>query len=352
MSEDTSAEARGFAAPEVNLQARAPQVGTNKRALVTGAGGAIGGHLVLRLLNEGYSVRAVDIKPIEDWWQVHDSDNRCMDVRSTSESMLACTGVDEVYNLACNMGGIGFIEGHRADCALSVQIGISMLSAAVASSVPKFFYSSSACVYPTFLQTNASGVALKESDAWPAMPEAGYGEEKLFTEKLAKYISEDYGLDVRIARFHNVYGPHGAWTGGREKAPAAICRKVAEAKLSGEHSLEVWGDGTQSRSFMYVDDCIEGMLRLMASDHAEPLNLGSEELVSINRLVTIVSGIAGVDDMTIHHDLEAPQGVRGRNSDNTLIREVLSWEPEISLQDGLEKTYAWIEQRVSESARP
>lgn len=315
------------------------------RALVAGAGGFIGGHLVARLLADGHQVRAVDVKPMHEWWQAHpDAEIRCGwfgDMRRRASARSAVRMVDVVYDLAADMGGMGYIESHRADCALSVQIATELLTAARDADVTRFFFSSSACVYAADRQSSPDVTALREQDAWPAQPEAGYGEEKLFTEQLCRYVMEDWGLQTRVARFHNVYGPHGTWRGGREKAPAAICRKVAEAKLSGRHTIDVWGDGEQTRSFMYVDDCVEGVRRIMDSDIRDPINLGSSELVTINQLVELAETIAGVH-LTRTHDLTAPQGVRGRNSDNTRILAELGWEPSMPLVDGLERTYRWI----------
>jgi nucleoside-diphosphate-sugar epimerase len=246
-----------------------------------------------------------------------------------------------VYNFAADMGGMGFIETHKAECMLSVLINTNLLTSALDVGVERYFYASSACVYKADAQQQTDVTALREADAYPAMPEDGYGWEKLFSERMCRHFREDFGVPTRIARFHNVYGPNGTWTGGREKAPAAICRKVITAKLNGESTIEVWGDGEQTRSFMYIDDCISGVQRLVGSEFTEPLNIGSSELVSVNQLVDLVCDIAGVRLQRIHQ-LDAPKGVRGRNSDNTLIREVLGWEPSISLAAGMEATYRWI----------
>jgi len=311
--------------------------------LVAGGGGFIGGHLVARLLTLGHrNVRVVDIKPIGEWYQVFpQADNRVLDLKSLANCRTAVAGVARVYNLAADMGGMGFIETHKAECMLSVLINTHLLMAAREAGIERFFYASSACVYNADKQTNADVTALKESDAYPAMPEDGYGWEKLFSERMCRHYREDYGVATRIARYHNVYGPNGTWAGGREKAPAAMCRKVIEAKLSGKHEIEIWGDGEQTRSFMYIDDCLTGSMAIMASNIVEPLNLGSSELVSINRLVDMVEAIAGIT-LKRHYNLDAPKGVRGRNSDNTLIREKLLWEPSIRLETGMEKTYRWI----------
>jgi nucleoside-diphosphate-sugar epimerase len=252
-----------------------------------------------------------------------------------------CDGADEVYQLAADMGGMGFIENNKALCMLSVLINTHMLMAAREASAKRFFYSSSACVYNADKQRDANVVPLKEEDAYPAMPEDGYGWEKLFSERMCRHFREDFGVHTRVARFHNVYGPHGTWEGGREKAPAAICRKVIRAKLAGEPTIEIWGDGNQTRSFQYIDDCLYGIDRIMHSEILEPINLGSSELVTINQLVDIVEDIAGIK-LKRRYDLSAPKGVNGRNSDNTKIRQYLNWEPSTRLRDGLEKTYAWI----------
>ena len=313
-----------------------------QRALVAGGGGFIGGHLAADLLGRGFDVTVADIKPTDHWYQQHPAAaNLELDLEDQRSCAEALDGVDVVYNLACNMGGMGFIENNRALCMNSVLINTNLLKAAQRQGVDGYFYASSACIYPDYRQGETDLVALKESDAYPAMPEDGYGWEKLFSERLCRHYGEDFDMDVRVFRFHNVYGPFGTWDGGREKAPAAICRKVIEAELSGSYEIEVWGDGEQTRSFMYIDDCITGIDKLMASDYSEPLNLGRSELVSINQLVDLVAEIAGVE-VKRNHNLSAPQGVRGRNSDNTLIREVLGWEPGIDLRTGLTHTYDWI----------
>jgi nucleoside-diphosphate-sugar epimerase len=314
--------------------------------LVTGGGGFIGGHLVGRLLESGHNVRSVDVKPLDEWHQVHsEADNKIQDLQLRQECETAASGIDEVYNLAADMGGMGFIENNKALCMLNVLINTHMLEAVRSNGGQRFFFASSACVYAHRKQTSADITALKEEDAYPAEPEDGYGWEKLFDERLCRHYLEDFGIQTRVGRYHNVYGPHGTWTGGREKAPAAVCRKIAEAKLSGNHEIAVWGDGHQTRSFTYIDDCLDGTIRLTASEVSEPVNIGSSEMVTINQLVALVAGIAGIDVTTVH-DLSAPQGVRGRNSDNTLVRELLDWEPSVSLHDGLEKTYAWVYDQV------
>ncbi|WP_332644796.1 NAD-dependent epimerase/dehydratase family protein [Aeromicrobium sp.] len=310
--------------------------------LVTGAGGFIGGHLVADLLKQGKSVRGVDVKPQEEWYQVHaDAENVVADCADMTDAHKIAKDTTEIYNLAADMGGMGFIENNKAECMLSVLTSTNMLVAARDAKTQRFFYSSSACVYAGDKQTNPDVTALAESDAYPADPEDGYGWEKLFSERMARHFREDYGLETRIARYHNVYGPDGTFEGGREKAPAALARKVALAKITGEHVIDVWGDGEQTRSFMYIDDCVRGSKEILAGDNIEPVNLGSAELVSINQMVDILEDIAGIS-VKREHDLTAPQGVRGRNSDNTMFREIYGWEPSISLHDGLEKTYGWI----------
>ncbi|MGH2992450.1 MAG: NAD-dependent epimerase/dehydratase family protein [Solirubrobacterales bacterium] len=317
------------------------------KTLVTGAGGFIGGHLVRALLAAGEDVRAVDIKPVEEWHQeLDEAENLNLDLRRLEACRQAVAGVSRVHNLAADMGGIGFIEHNKAACMLSVLINTHLLEAAVDARVDRYFFSSSACVYAADKQDSADVRPLRESDAYPSLPEDGYGWEKLFSERMCRHFREDFGLETRVARYHNIYGPHGSFEGGREKAPAAICRKVATAKHSGRHEIEVWGDGEQTRSFAYIDDCLHGTRLIMDSDVAEPLNLGSSWLVSINELIDIVERIAGIR-VKRHYDLSAPQGVRGRNSDNALIRERLGWEPTISLEQGLEPTYRWIHDRLA-----
>jgi nucleoside-diphosphate-sugar epimerase len=319
--------------------------------VVCGAGGFIGGHLVADLRRQGYRhIRAVDVKPFDEWYQLFpDADNLRLDLQLKESCDTALRGAAVVYNLAADMGGMGFIEANKGLCMLSVLINTHLLMAAQEFGVRRYFYSSSACVYAADKQVDTNVVALKESDAYPAMPEDGYGWEKLFSERMCRHFREDFGVSTRVARYHNVYGPQGTWTGGREKAPAAICRKVIEAKLSGRHEIEIWGSGNQTRSFMYIDDCLKGTQMIANSDVEEPLNLGSSELVTINQLVDIVEDIAGVG-LTRRYDLSAPKGVNGRNSDNTLILQRLGWAPEIRLRDGMEKTYRWIFDEVVASA--
>jgi nucleoside-diphosphate-sugar epimerase len=320
--------------------------------LVAGAGGFIGGWLVRYLRENGFTtVRAVDIKPLDEWYQVSaGAENRTADLRSLEACKQAVAGVAHVYNLACDMGGMGFIEANRAACMISVLINTHLLLAGKDARVKRHFLSSSACVYNIHLQQQSDVTALREEDAYPAMPEDGYGWEKLFSERMCRNFRDDFGIETRVARYHNVYGPHGTYDGGREKAPAAICRKVAAAKLSGQHEIEIWGDGEQTRSFMYIDDCLVGTTKIMRSDILDPINLGSAELVTINQLLDIVEDIAGVR-LTRNYNLDAPKGVRGRNSDNTRILERLNWEPSTSLADGMERTYAWIYDELKASAR-
>lgn len=313
-----------------------------KRAVVAGGGGFIGGHLAADLLRQGYKVRVVDVKPQSEWYQVHkDCENIVADLKDLANCYKACAQADHVYQLAADMGGMGFIETHKAECMLSVLINTHMLMAAKDCGVGRFFYSSSACVYNADKQTSEDVIALKEADAYPAMPEDGYGWEKLFSERMCRHFREDYGTVTRMARYHNVYGPFGTWEGGREKAPAAMCRKIIEAKLSGDHSIEIWGDGKQTRSFMYIDDCVKGTQMFLHGDCTEALNLGSNELVTINGLVDIVEDIAKIK-LKRSYNLDAPKGVNGRNSDNELIKEHFGWEPSIRLRDGMERTYKWI----------
>lgn len=308
---------------------------------VCGAGGFIGGHLVADLLADGHQVRAVDRKPLRDWYQVHDTPSLELDLSHREHAYAAVAGCDWVYDLAADMGGMGFIENNKALCMMSVLTGAHLLQASQESGVQRFFFASSACVYPDYRQKETAVTALKESDAYPAMPEDGYGWEKLFMERLCRHFYEDFGLETRVARLHNVYGPHGTYEGGREKAPAAICRKVIEAIQDGSDEIEIWGDGEQTRSFMYITDCIKGIKMIMRSDFRDPINLGTSEMVSINELVDVVEEIEH-RRFTRRYDQSAPQGVRGRNSDNTLILERFGWEPETALRDGMRETYEWI----------
>lgn len=315
----------------------------NKTYVVTGAGGFIGGALVAALRARAYkSIRAVDIKPFDEWYQLfNDVQNLSLDLNLKENCEVAAKDAHDIYNFAANMGGMGFIEHNKALCMLSVLINTHMLQAAKKHGVQRYFYSSSACVYNGDKQKNFEAPSLKEEDAYPALAEDGYGWEKLFSERMCRHFREDFGLYTRVARFHNVYGPWGTWYGGREKAPAAICRKVIEAKVSGRHEIQIWGSGNQTRSFMFIDDCIRGIDLILNSDILEPINLGSNEAVTINQLVDLTEEIAGVK-LKRKYDLSAPKGVNGRNSDNTLIKKYLNWEPDTALRLGLEKTYRWI----------
>jgi GDP-D-mannose 3',5'-epimerase len=319
----------------------------NKKVVVCGAGGFIGGHLTESLLQKSVaSVRAVDLKPVSEWHQrFREVENLTLNLQDRRACEQAVAGADLVYNFAADMGGMGFIEHNKALCMLSVLINTQLLMAAREAQVERFFFASSACVYNAEKQKSPDLMPLKEEDAYPAMPEDGYGWEKLFSERMCRHFEEDFGLPCRVARFHNVYGPHGTYEGGREKAPAAICRKVILAKQSGRNEIEIWGDGKQTRSFTFIDDCLAGIHLLMEGDVREPLNIGSSELVSIDGLVDIVEEIAGVK-LKRTYDLSAPKGVNGRNSDNTKIRQHFGWEPSTSLRTGMAKTYGWIESRM------
>jgi GDP-D-mannose 3', 5'-epimerase len=322
-----------------------------KKIIVAGAGGFIGGHLVKELVKKGHHVRAVDLKPLNEWYQVcAEADNLVLDLRLRENCFRALNGFNEVFNLAADMGGMGFIENNKAACMISVLINTHLLIAARDCGIDRYFYASSACVYNGDKQTDPDNPGLRESDAYPALAEDGYGWEKLFSERMCRHFREDFGVVTRVARFHNVYGPFGTYDGGREKAPAAICRKVIEASVTGKKEITIWGDGHQTRSFMYIDDCIKGIQAIMYSDIEEPLNLGSSEMVSINQLVDIVEDIAGFR-LERHYDLNAPKGVRGRNSENTLIKKYLNWEPSIPLRKGMKATYDWIKDQILHDSR-
>ena len=315
----------------------------NSKILIAGAGGFIGGALISVLRKQGHrTLRGVDIKPFDQWYQRFDDiENLCLDLNLKENCERAAEGAGDIYNLAANMGGMGFIEANKALCMLSVLINTHMLQAALKHGAKRFFYASSACVYNGDKQKTFEAPSLKEEDAYPALAEDGYGWEKLFSERMCRHFREDFKLYTRVARFHNVYGPWGTWFGGREKAPAAICRKVIEAKISGKREIEIWGSGNQTRSFMFIDDCTLGIQKIMDSEILEPINLGSSEAVTINQLVDITEAIAGIK-LKRNYDLSAPKGVNGRNSDNTLIKKYLDWEPSTPLRAGMEKTYRWI----------
>jgi nucleoside-diphosphate-sugar epimerase len=327
-------------------------MGKTERILVTGAGGFIGGWLIRDLLSQGFkNIRGVDIKSVSNWYQkFNEVENLALDLQNPINALSATSEIDFVYNLAADMGGMGFIEKNKALCMMSVLINTNLLEASKINGVDKYFFASSACVYNQSYQLDADNPGLKESDAYPADPEDGYGWEKLFSERMCRHFGEDFDLEVRIARFHNVYGPLGTFVGGREKAPAAVCRKVAEAIISDSNEIQIWGDGEQTRSFTYIDDTVLGIQKLMDSSYSAPINLGSSQMVSINQLVDIVEDIAGIK-LNRKYIIDAPKGVRGRNSENTLIKEVLNWEPKISLEFGLEKTYKWIYDELSSGSK-
>ena len=321
----------------------------NKKILIVGAGGFIGGHLVKRLLDDRNYIVAVDIKPREYWFQEFEKaeNHFSMDMKDIGNCRKVTKNIDYVFNMACNMGGMGFIENNKAECMQSVLINTNLLISCKETSVERYFFSSSACAYNKTKQQNVFIEGLRETDAYPADPEDGYGWEKLFSERMCRHFMEDYGLQVRVARYHNIYGPFGTYDGGREKAPAALCRKIIKAKKNNKYEIEVWGDGMQTRTFLYVDDCIEGTLRLFESDYSEPVNIGSDEQVSINQMIEIIEGISGVKKLNRVYQLDKPKGVRGRSSNNDLIKKILNWSYKIKLREGIKKTYNWISAEIN-----
>ena len=315
--------------------------------LICGAGGFIGGHLVKSLMDDGHQVVCADVKPLHLWFQVFENNqNYSINLKEYENCLMASKGVDYIYNMACNMGGMGFIENNKAECMLSVLINTNLLRASLVNNIKKYFFSSSACVYNGSKQNETFISGLRESDAYPADPEDGYGWEKLFSERMCRHFTEDFKLQTRVARYHNVYGPIGTYDGGREKAPAALCRKVIQAKLSSQNKIQVWGDGEQTRSFMFIDDCLMGTKNLFSKDYTEPFNIGSEEQVSINQMIEIIQEIANIK-IEKEYQLDKPLGVRGRSSNNDLVREKLNWDIQIKLKDGLEKTYKWIYDEIT-----
>ena len=325
------------------------QIDKTKKVLIVGAGGFIGGHLVSWFLENGNEVVAVDIKPKEYWFQDFDDveNHYSMDMKDITNCRNVIKNINYVFNMACNMGGMGFIENNKAECMQSVLINTNLLIACKEEKIEKYFFSSSACAYNKSKQQDVFIEGLKEEDAYPADPEDGYGWEKLFSERMCRHFQEDYGIQVRIARYHNIYGPYGTYDGGREKAPAALCRKVINAKKNNERKIDVWGDGKQTRTFLYVDDCVEGTLRLFESDYSEPVNIGSDEQVSINQMLEVIESISGIDKLERNYQLDKPKGVRGRSSNNDLVKKVLNWSYTIKLKDGLEKTYNWISSEIN-----
>ena len=316
----------------------------NKKILIVGAGGFIGGHLVKKLLSNGNQIVASDIKPKEYWFQDFEEAKNfySTDMKDIDNCRKVTKDIDYVFNMACNMGGMGFIENNKAECMQSVLINTNLLIACKENDVKKYFFSSSACAYNKNKQQDVFIEGLKEEDAYPADPEDGYGWEKLFSERMCRHFMEDYGIEVRIARYHNIYGPYGTYDGGREKAPAALCRKVLNAKTNNYNKIEVWGDGKQTRTFLYIDDCIEGTLRLFESNYSEPVNIGSDEQVSINQMIEIIEKISGIAKLDREYQPDKPKGVRGRSSNNDLVKKILSWSYKIKLKEGLKNTYEWI----------
>ena len=323
----------------------------NKKILVCGAGGFIGGHLVSTLKkNPNNIIVCADIKPKEYWFQYFDElENYSLDLKDYQNTLRVTENVDHVFNLACNMGGMGFIENNKAECMLSVLVNTNLLRASKENKCNRFFFSSSACVYNGSKQDKTFIEGLKESDAYPADPEDGYGWEKLFSERMCRHFTEDFGLETRVVRYHNIYGPLGTFDGGREKAPAALCRKIINAKLNNKKAIDVWGDGEQTRSFLYIDDCIKGTLDVFNSDNKEVLNIGSEEQVSINQMIEMIEKIANYK-VERNYQLNKPKGVRGRSSDNSLIEKKINWKPDNTLMEGLKKTYSWIERQIKSNS--
>jgi len=321
----------------------------NKKVLIVGAGGFIGGHLVKKILENGNQVVAVDIKPKEYWFQDFDNAQNyySTDIKDISNCRKVVKEIDYIFNMACNMGGMGFIENNKAECMQSVLINTNLLIACNENKVQRYFFSSSACAYNKDKQQEVFVEGLKEEDAYPANPEDGYGWEKLFSERMCRHFQEDYGIEVRIARYHNIYGPYGTYDGGREKAPAALCRKIIEAKKNNKDTIDVWGDGEQTRTFLYVDECVEGTLRLFESDYSEPVNIGSDEQVSINQMIGIIEEISGGSKFKKNYQLDKPKGVRGRSSNNDLVKKVLNWSYQMSLKEGLTKTFRWIDEQIN-----
>jgi len=320
----------------------------NKKILVVGAGGFISGHLIKKILENGNSIVAVDIKPKEYWFQDFEQveNHYLMDMKDISNCRKVTKGVDYIFNMACNMGGMGFIENNKAECMLSVLINTNLLLASKENNIKKYFFSSSACAYNGSKQQEVFIQGLKEEDAYPADPEDGYGWEKLFSERMCRHFMEDFGIPVRVARYHNIYGPYGTYDGGREKAPAALCRKVIQARKNNQDTIDVWGDGEQTRSFLYIDDCVEGTLRLFESDHSDPINIGSDEQVSINQMIEIIEQISEGSEIKKNYQLDKPKGVRGRSSNNDLVKKVLNWNYQIKLKEGLKRTYDWIDTEI------
>ena len=321
----------------------------NKKILVVGAGGFIAGHLIKRLLLNGNKIIAVDIKPKEYWFQEFDNVKSyySLDMKLLNNCHDLTKNIDYVFNMACNMGGMGFIENNKAECMQSVLINTNLLIACKENKVQKYFFSSSACAYNQSKQQDVFIEGLKEQDAYPADPEDGYGWEKLFSERMCRHFMEDFGIEVRIARYHNIYGPFGTFDGGREKAPAALCRKVINSKLKNDKTIDVWGDGKQTRSFLYVDDCVDGTLKLFDSNYSEPVNIGSDEQVSINQMIDILEEISENKNLIKKYQLDKPKGVRGRSSNNDLVKKILEWDYQIKLKDGLKKTYEWIYSEIN-----